>query len=81
VIERLVKPPPLVLIRNGKLQRRAMRQELITTEELKSKLREQGIENIEQVKIAHLEENGEISVVQRDGKKPSKSSGSGGKTY
>lgn len=82
-IERLVKPPPLVLIRNGKLQRKAMRQELITTEELQSKLREQGIENFEQVKIAHLEEDGEISIVKNDGEQPDKSQGqsSGGKPY
>ena len=83
VIERLVKPPPLILIRNGKMQRKAMRQELITAEELKSKLREQGIENIDQVKIAHLEEDGEISVLQHDGEKAAKPSGqsAGGKTY
>jgi uncharacterized membrane protein YcaP (DUF421 family) len=55
-----------VLIRNGKLQRKALRQELITAEELKSKLREQGIENIGQVKIAYLEEDGEISIVTDD---------------
>jgi uncharacterized membrane protein YcaP (DUF421 family) len=73
-VERLVKPPPLVLIRNGKLQRKAMRQELITTEELQSKLREQGIENVEQVKIAHLEEDGEISIVKNDGQQPDKPS-------
>jgi uncharacterized membrane protein YcaP (DUF421 family) len=83
VIERLVKPPPLILIRNGKMQRKAMRQELITAEELKSKLREQGIEIIDQVKIAHLEEDGEISVLQHDGEKAAKPSGqsAGGKTY
>jgi uncharacterized membrane protein YcaP (DUF421 family) len=75
VVERLVKPPPLVLIRNGKLKRKAMRQELITVEELKSKLREQGIENVEQVKIAHLEEDGEISIVKNDGEQPEKPPG------
>lgn len=73
-VERLVKPPPLVLIRNGKLQRKAMRQELITVEELQSKLREQGIESVEQVKIAHLEEDGEISIVKNDGQQPDKPS-------
>jgi uncharacterized membrane protein YcaP (DUF421 family) len=60
-----------------------MRQELITLEELKSKLREQGIENIEQVKIAHLEEDGEISIVKNDAEQPDKSSGqsAGKKVY
>jgi uncharacterized membrane protein YcaP (DUF421 family) len=83
MVERLVKPPPLILIRDGKLRRKAMRQELITLEELKSKLREQGIENIEQVKIAHLEEDGEISIVKNDAEQPDKSSGrsAGKKVY
>jgi uncharacterized membrane protein YcaP (DUF421 family) len=52
-----------------------MRQELITIEELKSKLREQGIEDLGEVKIAHLEEDGEISVLRHDGKEPENSPG------
>lgn len=74
-IRRLVQPPPLALIENGKMLRKAMRQELITTEELKSRLREQGIEDLSEVKIAHLEEDGEISVLRYDGKEPEKPSG------
>jgi uncharacterized membrane protein YcaP (DUF421 family) len=46
------------------MQRKAMRQELITVEELQSKLREQGIENLGEIKIACLEEDGEISVLR-----------------
>lgn len=67
-IGRLVEPPPLALVRDGKLQRKAMRQELITAAELDSKLREHGIENVEEIKIAYLEKNGEITILRRDGK-------------
>jgi uncharacterized membrane protein YcaP (DUF421 family) len=63
-LRRLIQPPPLAVIRNGKLQRKAMRRELITAEELHSKLREQGIENLDEIKIACLEEDGEISVLR-----------------
>jgi uncharacterized membrane protein YcaP (DUF421 family) len=63
-LRRLIQPPPLAVIRNGKMQRKAMRQELITMEELQSKLREQGIENLDEIKIACLEEDGEISVLR-----------------
>lgn len=39
LIRRLLRPPPLLLIHNGKPQRKAMRQELISMDELKSMLR------------------------------------------
>ena len=65
-LRRLIQPPPLAVIRNGKMQRKAMRQELITVEELQSKLREQGIENLDEIKIAYLEEDGEISVLRHE---------------
>lgn len=71
---RAIQPPPLALIRDGQLQRRAMRKELITMEELNGKLREQGIEKVDEVKIAYLEEDGEISVQRYDGGEPAQRS-------
>lgn len=65
---RLVEPPPLPLIRNGRLLRRNMRHELITEEELLGQLREQGLDDVEKVKEAYIESDGRISVVQRDQK-------------
>ena len=76
---RVIQPPPLPLIRDGQLQRRAMRRELITMEELKGKLREQGIEKVDEIKTAYLEENGEISVQRYDGGEPAHSGQSGSK--
>ena len=61
-----MEPPPLALVLDGKIQRKAMRQELISVEELQSKLREQGIEEFDEIKIAYLEDNGEISVSRRN---------------
>jgi uncharacterized membrane protein YcaP (DUF421 family) len=52
-----------------------MRQELLTAEELKSKPREQGIEHLDEIKITHMEENGEISILRRDQQKSNQSSG------
>jgi uncharacterized membrane protein YcaP (DUF421 family) len=69
-VRHLVEPPPLALIRNGKLQRKAMRQELISASELETKLREHGIENIEEIRVAYLEDDGEISVLRLDGQEP-----------
>jgi uncharacterized membrane protein YcaP (DUF421 family) len=65
-LRRLAQPARLTLIRNGVAQRRNLRREFITTEELDAKLREHGIEKIAQVKAAYLEEDGEISVIRAD---------------
>ena len=72
-VRRLVQPPPEALVLNGKMQRKAMRRELITAEELQSKLREQGIEQLNEIKVAYLEEDGEISVLRHDNKEPQQS--------
>lgn len=66
-IGRLVHPAPLPLVRDGRLLRRNMEKELITEDELMSQFRLQGIEDVAEVKAAHMEGDGCISVVARDG--------------
>jgi uncharacterized membrane protein YcaP (DUF421 family) len=63
---RLTEPPPLPLIKHGKLLRRNMRRELITEEELMSQLREQGLDDVSKVKEAFMESDGHISVVRQE---------------
>jgi len=65
-VERVLHSPTLVLIENGKLLRKNMRAELVTTEELMAQLREKGIEDYAQVKRACMEADGMISVIKRD---------------
>lgn len=74
-IRRLAEPPPLMLIKEGKMQRKAMKQELITVSELESKLREQGVDNFNDVRAAYLEDSGEISVLRYNEKTPTKPQG------
>jgi uncharacterized membrane protein YcaP (DUF421 family) len=69
---RLTEPPPLPLIKNGKMLRRNMRRELITEDDLKSQLREQGLDDVEKVKEAYMESDGHISVVQKKQQRQSK---------
>ena len=64
---RLMEPRPLPLVRNGRLLRRNLRREFITEDEIKAKLREQGIEKLDQVKAVTMESDGEISVIRLDG--------------
>src|SRR5215212_4457587 len=66
LIRRFVYPPPLVLVHDGKLNRRNMRKELVTEEELMSQLRQQGIEDISLVRRACMEGDGEISIVKTE---------------
>ena len=63
-IRRFTTPGRLTLVRMGVAQRRNMRREFITMDELREKLREQGIEKLSEVKAAYLEGDGEISVIR-----------------
>jgi uncharacterized membrane protein YcaP (DUF421 family) len=65
-IGRLVHPPPLLLVENGELIKRNMRKEFITEDELYSMLRQQGVDDPRQVKQAHMEGDGKISVITMD---------------
>ncbi len=64
----LLRPSALILIKNGKLQRRNMRKEMISEEELIGELREQGVSRVDEVKFSFMEANGHISVVKKDKK-------------
>lgn len=63
-MRRLTEAKPLPLVRNGKLLRRDLQHEMITQDELMAKLRENGIEGLDQVKAVTMESDGEISVVR-----------------
>jgi uncharacterized membrane protein YcaP (DUF421 family) len=69
--ERLLAPPPLSLVENGRVNRRNMRKELITEDELRSQMRLQGINQVSEIKRACLEATGEISFVKVDDDPPS----------
>jgi uncharacterized membrane protein YcaP (DUF421 family) len=59
---KFLEPQPEVLIRHGRISRKAMKREMITMEELEGKLRESGVESVAQVRIARLESDGKLSV-------------------
>ena len=64
-IERFFNPRPLLVVRNGRLLRRNMRQEFLTEEELISYLRQQGIDDVKDVKAAYVEPEGKITAIKR----------------
>ena len=69
LVARFTSAPRMCLVRDGKLQRRNMRRELITDEELNAKIRHEGVDNLADVKRMYLEADGEMSLIRRDGLK------------
>lgn len=65
-LERLLQPPPLVVIRHGHIIRRNLRKELISVSDLMAQLREHGVSNVAEVRTAFIETNGSITVIKRE---------------
>jgi uncharacterized membrane protein YcaP (DUF421 family) len=65
-LERLLQPPPLVLVRNGRILHRHLRMEFISEKELRAKLREHGVTDPAQVAAAYMESDGAVSVIRRE---------------
>lgn len=67
-VRRLIVPAPLLLIQDGRIQRRNLKHVMITDEELLGQLREQGVEGVEAVQQSYMEADGHISVIKKDKK-------------
>lgn len=65
--QRLLRPQPLPLVRDGQLLRSNMRRELLTEDELMTQIREQGVNELSEVRRAYMEADGQISVIPRNG--------------
>ncbi|HUO51435.1 MAG TPA: YetF domain-containing protein [Gemmatimonadaceae bacterium] len=63
-LDRIVEGEALELVRDGRILEKNMHKELITVEELKSRARLQGIEDLRTVKCARIEVGGALTFVQ-----------------
>ena len=63
----LMHPPPLLLIKEGRVQRANLRSQMMTREDLLEQLREQGVDDVAKVKACRLESDGRLSVIKFDG--------------
>jgi uncharacterized membrane protein YcaP (DUF421 family) len=61
--DRLMKAPPLPLVRHGRVLRRNLSRELLTMDDLTEELHHHGIERLEDVRHAFLESDGKVSVI------------------
>ena len=67
-VGKFIEPAPLALVEHGRINRRNLREEFLSEEELMAKLREQGIDRIDDVKRATMESDGTVSVIRYDGR-------------
>ena len=61
---RFVEPPPLPLVRNGRVLHKNLRAEYVTLDELQSQLRQHGVDAVCDVRLAQMEGDGRISVLR-----------------
>ncbi len=80
-ISDLVQGEPLMLIYDGKVIEKHMKQAKISQDELDAAVREHGVENISQVNLAILERDGNISVLSHDFKQKTSRKRKGHKVF
>ena len=61
----ILEPPPLLLSDNGKVLWRNLRHEQVSEDELKTKLREQGVGDPSEVAKSYMEPDGQITVLKK----------------
>lgn len=62
-VNKILHSEPVILIYDGKINKKNMNENLLTIDELEAAIREHGVEKIEQVHSAILENDGNISVI------------------
>ncbi|WP_326983713.1 YetF domain-containing protein [Chryseobacterium sp. MYb264] len=66
--ESFMEEDPVILVRDGKIDEKALNKVKITRDELEEAIREHGVDGIENVKLSILEVDGNISVISEDEK-------------
>jgi uncharacterized membrane protein YcaP (DUF421 family) len=69
-VARFTTPRALLLVRHGRFMPSNLRRERLTPDEVMTKLREQGVAHLRQVRHAYLESDGQISVIRYDDERP-----------
>lgn len=69
LMERLLHPPPLPAIKDGKILMHNLRHEMVSRSELMAWLRQEGITDLNEVQEATIEADGSVSIMRRPGAK------------
>ncbi|MCA1590205.1 MAG: DUF421 domain-containing protein [Acidobacteria bacterium] len=65
LMAKIIEPQPLLLVKDGKFQKKNMESEMLIEDEVMSQLRQQGVEDVADVKECRLESNGQFSVIKK----------------
>lgn len=65
-VKSFLESDPVILVKDGILDNVALKKEDITLDELEETIREHGVEKLEEIRLAILEVDGNISVVSAD---------------
>lgn len=63
--DRLASPEPALLIKDGVLQHQTMKLQMMSEDELRGLLRENGVDDPADVKLCYLEGSGNVSVIEK----------------
>jgi uncharacterized membrane protein YcaP (DUF421 family) len=66
-VRRAIEGEPRLLIRDGQLLPKALREEGVDANDVRAAIRAHGFTRIEEIRMAVLETNGSISVIPKDG--------------
>jgi uncharacterized membrane protein YcaP (DUF421 family) len=72
LVHKLTEPPPLQLVKAGRVLGRNLPKEFLTREDLEAQLRQAGVDDIGMVRAAYLEGDGKLSVLRYDGAAPAR---------
>lgn len=71
-VHRLLEPPPLLVVKDGRVLRRNLHAELLTEDDLAEQLRQQGVASLAEVRRCYIESDGKLSVLRADRHRPSR---------
>jgi uncharacterized membrane protein YcaP (DUF421 family) len=77
-LDAVLEGTPTVIVRDGDMVPAGMKNERMNEKEVMSHLREQGIDDIREVKLAVVEQDGKVSVIKRDWAEPIQKADLGG---
>ena len=65
ILKKFLEGSPVLIVKNGRVQRQKMKEEKLTIEDIEEAVREKGIKSIKNVETAVLETDGGISIVEK----------------
>ena len=69
-MDKVLEGTPSIVVRNGRFERDGMRKERMNEKDVMAELRLRGIADLREVKLAAIENDGELSVVREDWAEP-----------